>query len=295
MTEPVTELITLNTKEELFSVCLMLQSRGLDYQIQQNEESATVFIEEKDLQTAQQELNAFLEENRNWPPQHVVSPEGEPGTPALFLSGALLLFYAVTGPWTPHSIYFTAGAIESTAIIRHQEYYRLLTALTLHADLSHVLGNALIGGFLLHFFFRSTGAGTGLFSLLLAAVCANGANVFLRQTPHLSVGFSTAVFCCIGMQVFLSGRNPKQLSLSFMAALALFALLGIEGEHVDIGAHFYGLFSGILCGALLSLPIVRQGRKKRQLQIFLLSLSVAIILAAWYFALSSGSGMQYMP
>ena len=43
---------------------------------------------------------------------------------------------------------------DSAAILNNFQLYRLVTALTLHADIVHLLGNCFLGGFLLHFFFH---------------------------------------------------------------------------------------------------------------------------------------------
>ena len=102
------------------------------------------------------------------------------------------------------------GAGNSQAILERFQWYRLITALTLHADIIHLLNNCILGGFLLHFFFLLTGSGLGLFALLLAAAAGNYINVVLHGPGHLFVGFSTAVFAVIGLLSMLRYAENHQ-------------------------------------------------------------------------------------
>ena len=209
--------------------------------------------------------------------------------PTLLLMGALLLLYAVTGPWDGNSVWFQAGAGDSQAILQRHEWYRLITALTLHANALHLLSNCLLGGFLLHYFFLLTGTGLGLFALLAAATLGNFINVLLHGPGHLFVGFSTAVFAVIGMLSMLSYKD-KSRSISsrtlapLMASAALLAMLGSAGERTDLGAHLFGLLCGLLTGRILCLPAIKMLRSSLLSQIALSFVSLFIFAISWILA-----------
>lgn len=240
------------------------------------------------------EIEDYFLENSYWPqtPEKSAQSYNSIQPPTLLLIGSLFLFYAVTGPWDGNSIWFQRGAGNSQAILEHLEWYRLVTALTLHADIVHLLNNCILGGFLLHFFFLLVGSGIGLFSLLFAAVTANSINVFLHGSSHIFVGFSTAIFAVIGLLSMLkykdnsAGIGPSVL-VPLMAGAALLAMLGSAGERTDLGAHFFGLLCGLLTGRLLCLPLMKSLRYSLFLQTVLFLTSLIIILASWILALRS--------
>ncbi len=241
---------------------------------------------------ALREISGYLAEGRDRQPGHP-SPEPEKAgvqPPTLLLMGALFLFYAVTGPWDGNSIWFQAGAGNSQAILQQHEWYRLITALTLHANLLHLLSNCLLGGFLLHYFFLLTGTGLGLFALLVASALGNLINVLLHGPGHLFVGFSTAVFAVIGMLSMLSytGKSRpigSRALVPLMASAALLAMLGSAGERTDLGAHLFGLLCGLLTGKILSLPLIKMLRPSLVFQITLFSVSLGLVAISWILAL----------
>jgi rhomboid protease GluP len=178
---------------------------------------------------------------------------------SLIVAGGLALLYSITGDWHQQSIWFAAGAGDSAAMLNEGQWYRLVTPLTLHADLSHLLSNCLLGGFLLHFFFHLTGNGIGLLALLGSAALGNLLNVLGHGPGHLFVGFSTAIFSVIGMLCTIShagrsGRPFLHVFMPIMAGLALLAFLGSSGERTDLGGHLFGLLSGLIFGNLVRLP-----------------------------------------
>ena len=284
----------LETDEEqlAFSCSLVLSSVGISHHLRQRADSLFLTVHEEDLQEAEAQIRAYLLENKNWPPSPVASdgsftPLLQP--PTLLLIGGLALFYTVTGPWVNHSSWFALGAGDAEVILEKGQWYRLITALTLHADTTHLLGNCFLGGFLFHFFCRVTGNGLGLFSMLLTATVANLINVLLHSANHRFVGFSTAVFAIIGMLAMLNHQNPMRTGyhrlMPFMAGGALLAMLGSSGERTDLGAHFFGLCCGLTTGWLLTKEPLLTLRHSLLFQGTLFLLFLAGILTAWKSAL----------
>lgn len=288
-----TTVYATKDRQEALSCSLMLSSVGISHNLSQAAEEMVLGVTDDDAQKARAQISIYLHENRNWPPGLTdptdnFSPIFQP--PTLLLIGALSLFYTVTGPWSGHSFWFTKGAGDATAILQDHEYYRLVTALTLHADNVHLLGNCLFGGFLFHFFCRLTGNGLGLFTMIITATLANYINVLLHGSNHLFIGFSTAVFAIIGSLAMISRKDRPTTKYSrilpFMAGAALLAMIGSSGERTDLGAHFFGLCSGLAAGWILSHPLVFKMRQSLLLQAILFLCSLAIITFSWQIALS---------
>jgi membrane associated rhomboid family serine protease len=237
------------------------------------------------------ELQAFREENRYWPPPpSAVRPAVyTDNPPTLLMFGGLMIFHWLTGPWVAANPWFKAGAVDSPAILEQGEWWRLITALTLHADQMHLVGNSVIGGVIVHLLCKATGYGMGWLALLLAAMMGNFFNIILRDTPHYSVGFSTAVFAAVGI---LCGRQLnnkastiiRQVVLPLGAGVGLLAMLGSEGERTDFGAHLFGLASGLIYGLLLQLTDLDLLGSRRRVQLTLFFLSLLLILLCWFLA-----------
>lgn len=287
-----TAVLATDNEQEALSYSLTLSSVGISHHYTQTPENLILSVNTEDAIEADSQLKAYLKENENWPPKPDASPDDfrpllQP--PTLLLIGSLALLFTVTGAWSENSFWFSRGAGDADAILTNHEYYRLLTALTLHADTVHLLGNCLFGGFLFHFFCKLTGNGIGLFSMLLTATLANYINVLLHGDNHLFVGFSTAVFAIIGMLAMISRghqTNKRYLRvLPFMAGAALLAMIGSSGERTDLGAHLFGLCCGLACGWLLSKPPILKLRNSMLFQSTLFLLSISAIIIAWNSAL----------
>ena len=277
---------------------LVLSSKNIGHRISRRQDGmTTILVPVGSEEAAAYQLDCFFRENRNWPPrdQPGAAPSIASTPPTLWLVGGLALFYAVTGPWDYNSPWFSNGAGDATAVLAHGEYYRLVTALTLHADFSHLLGNCLVGGFLLHFFLQINGSGMGLLTLLISAALGNYANVMVHGGNHLFVGFSTAVFSIVGMlsiHQILEQRQPFGIKMfvPLMAGAALLAMLGSSGARTDLGGHLFGLLAGIACGLILGLKQVRSMRRSSFAQTCFFLMSVAVLLICWNMALSPRAG-----
>lgn len=271
----------------LESLALVLESVGIKHRLRVSD--GTLWVDEADVDEAIEQLRLYQEENRDWPPVEQV-PELHPQVPpTVLVMGGLAFFYLVTGNWTLNNPWFIQGAVDSTAV-RQGEWWRLVTGLTLHADAVHLLGNCCLGGVLVHVLSRTIGYGFAWFLLIATGSLGNWCNVLLRQTPHLSVGFSTAVFAAVGilsgLQVFRR-RHPfwKDLLLPFGAGLALLALLGTEGERTDLGAHFFGFLTGFCGGILMGItPAVTWCRPAAR-QRWLFAGAVVSAVFSWWLAM----------
>ncbi len=282
-------VIASGSPEYIQDCSLALSAQGIIHQV--HPDNSLLFSREADSSQAIAEITACEQETRYWPPQPEPVPQ-QPHTgnpPTLLMFGALIIFYMVTGPWFADNPWFQAGAVDSEKIMVQHQWWRLLTALTLHADQSHLVGNCLVGSFIVHQLCKTTGSGTGWFSLLLAGMAANFLNCFLRASPHYSVGFSTALFAAIGIFSGLqTGKGSKTLLKNLLlplgAGAALLAMLGTGGKHTDLGAHFFGFGCGIATGFLLRFCRIEHHTENQTMQHILFILSLLLIICCWLLA-----------
>jgi membrane associated rhomboid family serine protease len=287
-------LLSTSDQELIGSYSLVLQAADIQHWISPAPGSGWVIaVEKTDLLRAEFEISQYDAENANWPESPPAPDEFSPifKAQSLLIIGSLMLLFAITGSWSEHNLWFSSGSANSTAILEGHQLYRLVTSLTLHADIVHLLGNCFLGGILLHYFFHLVGNGFGMAAILITSSLANLINAAAHGPGHDSVGFSTAVFAVIGMLSSLNYRQyrfsrPIRLLMPLMAGAALLAMLGSSGERTDLGAHLFGLLAGLITGGLLVGTRLLLFRSSVALQTGLAAASLAAPLAAWLAAMS---------
>jgi len=142
----------------------------------------------------------------------------------------------------------------SSLYIGQGETFRAITALFLHSDGQHILGN--LAGLLIFGapLISLSGYGTGPFLLLCAGTSGNLVNAYFHQTALLSIGASTAVMGAAGALAayqMLNSNRPFQLNrlIPLFAGATLVGLFS-QGENTDISAHVFGFMAGIFWGFL---------------------------------------------
>jgi membrane associated rhomboid family serine protease len=275
---------------------LVLHAADIDHGLRHGQAGWQLLVAEKNVSRAREELQLFTEENQNWPPERAARSERaaivEHAPPVLPVMAGLVVFYAITGDWAGHSHWFANGTLDRVRVMGDGQWWRLITALTLHADSVHLLGNIFFGGLLVYSLCRHLGSGIAWFSVLLIGALANGLNVFFHDDLYHSVGFSTAVFGMVGM---LSGMRLRRIGgwqemvLALGSAASLLALMGSSGERTDLGAHFWGVVVGLLAGIVLAALGFAGKRVLPPLGQWLLFLgSLATVFGCWLYALYSG-------
>jgi membrane associated rhomboid family serine protease len=265
---------------------LVLHSEGLAAEVRRGREGWLLETAAADAGRARELLAAWERENRREPEPEPPPLLPFPWLPLAALSAALLGFFAVTGPRLGASEWFAAGSARSSLILAGQ-WWRAVTALTLHADAGHVLGNVLAATLFAGSVWRRFGSGVGLALLLAAGTLGNLANALLRGAGHSSVGASTAVFAAVGAlaaDALVQRRVPRGGRLAPLGAgLGILAMLGTS-ERADLWAHFFGLAAGVLLG----LPLARRLASPPALawQVLAGLAAAAVVAGAWQRALA---------
>lgn len=284
---------------------LVLQSMGMGHAVQPTDGGVVLVVREADEARARASIERYDEENLDWPPR--VQREkprfsGTPLTPILFV--ALAAFFLVaTGPVASGSRWFQHGTAVSDLVVGGQPW-RAITALTLHADPVHVLGNVLSGAVFVSATDRRLGPGVSALAVLASGAAGNAANAIwhhaIGEGFHASIGASTAVFGAIGLlaatQLVLNRTHtPRGLRWLDVVAPVIggAALLGALGAspQADLGAHLFGFLAGLLIGLPIALLIRHQQRRANPhgprwwAQSGAGALTVGLVVGAWQLAM----------
>ena len=231
---------------------LVLASQGLHPEISRAPGGFALDVPEAERERAAASLAAYERENPAATADAPAPPPADPVAGAT-ISVLLLVLFAVTGPRDPGVLWFQTGSADAERIL-HGEVWRAATALTLHADLGHVLGNAVAGFFFIGAMCGALGAGLGGALVFASGVLGNLANALFHGSHHASVGASTAIFGAVGLLAVLQFAQRRRLGLRGRRALApiaaglgLLAMLG-TGPRSDLSGHFFGLAAGVVIG-----------------------------------------------
>lgn len=277
---------------------LVLEARYLPCRVEPCGTGWRLLVPAKRFDSARKELRLFEEENRNWPPHP--PPAGTLAENTLATLSVLILlatFHNITrldiSLSGNYPLDWTAIGNAHSAKILDGQWWRLVTALTLHADWLHLFSNLALGGIFIVSLCRELGSGLAWSLLLGSGVLGNLANACLQLPDHRSVGASTVVFGAVGILAAINLlRNRHYLQrrwpLPVAAALALLALLGTEGKQTDLGAHLFGFIFGIVLGLAGGYLVERRGRPGTLLNALLALACAVVVVASWWAALVFG-------
>jgi membrane associated rhomboid family serine protease len=229
-------------------------------------------------------IDAYLSENEDpveshpvpvWPIVRTWAGAGM----ALFLI-AVHLAVNISGQGTAFRSIFSASA----ANILNGEFYRITTALMLHADGLHLIGNVAGLALFATAVCGMAGFGAGSLMILVAGMTGNLFNAFLFGNGHQSIGASTAVFGAVGIivaQLFIiKWRHPGRRLYAWLplgGGVALLAVLG-AGINTDITAHFFGYVSG--CGIGIIFTSMRKAPPAKGAQYAYLLAAIVLVVTS---------------
>ncbi len=277
------------TKQPVLDASLALASEGVRHWIEYSGEDFLLTVDAADAARAASLLEKYDAENEGY---RVEDPEVAPFdlhlSPALHLAiPALFSFWATAETW---GRWMETRGMAIAGRILDGEWWRTLTATTLHADSEHFIGNMLSGYFIFNLLRRRCGIGTSMLLLTLAAAVANWGVAALSPSYYRSLGFSTVVFAGLGMlaavetRYFPKGLRPGLRNFTPLLGAFFLAVMTGLGENSDIKAHFIGFICGALCAPAV-FWLARQDFERPGRQAAAVLVTYAVYALAWWAAL----------
>lgn len=278
-------------------VGLFILAMGYAYWLLPHEERFVLCVDEERLPAVQRELDA-VRQLGNYPVTHLVDilyVEQKFSVWSFVIYAALLCGYFVAQSFAPIA---DSGRVDAGLMVEEGEWWRAVTALTLHADVIHLVSNLVAGvGFAL-LVARLFGAGLAWLLILLTGAAGNALNACVHYPEmHFSIGASTAVFGALGLitgaGLWLSLMQPAERwalprwLLPAFGGLTLLGLLGV-GDGVDTRIDVAAHISGFMCGCLLGFVCaMQQKRFVRSVRFgkWVGVLTLALLGMAWLLAL----------
>jgi rhomboid protease GluP len=251
--EPATARIPVRSKRQAMDWSLMLVSQGIEGTIDQDPENGWgLIVAPHEHDRSLRLIRQYRLENLRWPWRQKIRQT------VLFDWGCLAwvfligLFYWID---RQRLDLHPAGAMDGAAV-SHGQWWRVFTAMFLHADLGHLAANAGFGLVLLGLTMGVYGTGVGLLAGSLAGVGGN-LLALLIDPSHRSLGASGMVMGCLGLlaaqSVSIRHDHPrlmKSMLGGMLSGVMLFLLLG-SSPGTDLVAHLGGFVSGVLLGVSL--------------------------------------------
>lgn len=271
---------------------LVLRSLGIPHEIVNSDAGCALLVPGDEFEKAKFELWQYDTENQapagNAMIVKPVYQNALPGVASYVLVICLVAWLA--GEATFNQNWIAAGRVDGT-LIRDGEWWRPVTALTLHSGLGHLLGNIGFGIVFGLFAGSLVGSGVAWLSIVLAGTAGNVLNTLLLDSTHRSIGASTAVFAALGIVAGYSWRAklmsqerwPYRLG-PVIGGIALLAYTGTGDENTDIGAHLSGFVCGFGFGVLLTK--YSQYLPRGNIQMAAGIAAVTFVSAAWIAGLS---------
>jgi membrane associated rhomboid family serine protease len=267
---------------------LVLLSQGIVHRFLRSDAGPfEIFVAPEFEERAREQLDLYCREN---PPKE----ENPPLPLSLSIQPAWVLLVPVVctildfGNFVERMHY--AGLSDASKVLRG-EWWRTITALTLHGDARHIMSNLLSGYIVLNLMsYRIPLARMAPF-LAVASAVANFFVALTVQSDYRALGFSTFVFAAIGALAVIEFRlMPRETHgmlrrfapLCGAASLAVF--LGL-GENADILGHAYGFIAGAICGLIPQKKTLRWGTPTTIADLVWVAAYFAIFIIGWKAAL----------
>jgi len=232
---------------------LVLEAKAIEHEMLDWGGSWVLVVSPRLAHRAYEEMSRYSAE-RNAPrevPRHV-EPFAGAALGAIGYTLVLLITAYCAGANVFGLDWLTVGSLDAGAA---SEWWRAATALTLHLDQEHLLGNLLFGVVAGIAAGRLLGPGVAWASILGAGALANYAEIMVAPVSHRAAGASTAVFAALGLLAGLAWRQRLTLRerrwyrwAPLIAGICLLTLLGAGNAHVDVLGHALGFLFGVAFG-----------------------------------------------
>lgn len=252
----------------------VLTAVGIDSQVVPDEDGFALLVEHPLRAHAVHHLSQYERERIRRPepvPRFTPHPRAWLGS-LLYALVLLLPPFLLAQGWLRSDPY--VAAVLDPALLRAGEWWRAFTALTLHWDAAHLLGNLGGGALLGYSAAQIWGNARAWLLVLVAAAFANVIEAFIGLPNYVSAGASTAVFAALGLVTAFAWRtrgqrfgNPLARWGPLVAGVAMLGFFGAgsnvpvaglpvdpfgfdEGGSTNVLAHLLGFGCGVVAGAL---------------------------------------------
>jgi membrane associated rhomboid family serine protease len=247
-----TAVIRVRSQQLAFDYTLVLLSQGIESTVLHDDAGWRLTLRPEDQERARSVLAQYRRENRGWAWREQLADAGT----QLHWGAVLWCFFLAFFYWWAE----VAGAglksrgEMSNLAVATGEWWRLFTAMTLHADLGHLVANLTAGFLTLGLAMNRWGAGVALLAAWLAGALGNGADLLLYSEAHRSLGASGMVMGGLGLLAVPPPQPPgdgtssrRSILRGLLGGLLLFVLLGLNPAS-DVVAHTGGFLGGVLLG-----------------------------------------------
>lgn len=278
-------------RHECMEMRLVLNAAGIAAEISHDPSGWLLQVDEAHFEPATAELSAYQQERRS---EDLAGVSYElpqpPGTlEGIFAYFAVVVLFAAVNWFSVHGPLSEAvGHLHAGSVLGGQ-WWRTVTALTLHLDFAHLFSNLIFGAIFGFLAGQMLGGGVAWLLIVLGGTGGNFVNALLRDASHQSIGASTAVFSALGIAVAYAlrpslhtGQRTMQRWSPLIGGVLLLAFLGTGGERtdVDVTAHVTGFLAGLVGGWIAShLPSHWLFSTKLQWAAGLIAL--ALVFVAW--------------
>ncbi len=249
--------IPARSQQQVMDWSLVLASQEIESVIDFSPEPPHwgLLVARADSERALAAIKQYQIENRAWPWRRELFKAETVFDAGSFAWAALLIsFFWVQNADEP----FTRAGVMDLSATAAGQWWRLFTAITLHADLSHLATNLVFGVLLLGLAMGRYGTGVGLLASYLAGVVGNLLFLAVGPAQSVSLGASGMVFGGLGLlaaqsvAIWWKTRHAPRYTLGgLFAGVMLFVLLGLSPRS-NVLAHAGGFVCGVVIGAVLA-------------------------------------------
>jgi rhomboid protease GluP len=269
----------------------VLKAVGIEHVIAQSDNRFVVLVPEEFAERALEHLRITEEESRPKPRPPALRLHPRAWLGSLIYALLMVVIAYCAGADVGGVDWYESGALRHSAIAGG-EIWRIITALTLHADVAHILGNLAFGIPYGYFASQLLGVGRAWASILIAAALANLIDAALMHAQQSSIGASTAVFAMLGIVAAYAWQRGQSTFnrwahrwAPLVAAVALLAITGVGNEQTDIVAHLAGFATGTVMG-LIQARLRSDWLDRPIAQVTMAIVTGAAVISAWSWALT---------
>ncbi len=163
------------------------------------------------------------------------------------------------------------GSLQGHLVIEHGEWWRVISVMLLHGNLTHYLFNTFFGIYVVGGALERM-VGTWRYILfflgggILASFTVVGWDILFENFVP-TIGASGAVFAVLGALLWITIHRSRWLDPSDISAIKTFVIINVVftflGANISIPGHIGGLISGYLLAVIIPINRPYQSRRNR--------------------------------